>query len=92
MPGYAKITLEASEVFKALGHPARVCILSKLRYESLNVTQMQECLDISQSNISQHLNILKNKGIIFGQRNGSEIFYSLTDDRVKKIIEMYFNN
>lgn len=90
MPYYANNIIEASEVFKALGHPARVCILSKLRFSSLNVSQMQECLDISQSNVSQHLNILRNGKIIVGERRGTEIYYSLADDYVKKIIKMFF--
>ena len=92
MPGYAKEIIEASEIFKALGHPTRVCILSKLTFSSLNVTQMQECLEISQSNVSQHLNILKSKKIIVGKRRGTEIYYSLVDDRVRQIIKIYFED
>ncbi|MEA3423428.1 MAG: metalloregulator ArsR/SmtB family transcription factor [Bacillota bacterium] len=90
MSGYGNEVIEASEVFKALGHPTRVCILSKLRFSSLNVSQMQECLEISQSNVSQHLNILRNRKIIVGERRGTEVIYSLTDDRVKLMIEMFF--
>lgn len=58
---------------------------------NLNVSQMQGCLKISQSNISQHLAILKNKGIIEGNRKGSEVIYTLIDEHVKKVMKIYFN-
>lgn len=88
MPNYTKQTIDTSELFKALAHPARVCIVSKLRYEELNVNQMQECLDISQPNVSQHLSILKKLHIIIGTRYGSEIVYSLANEKVKKLINI----
>ena len=90
MSNYEKKLKYVSDIFKALGHPTRVCIVNKLTTTNLNVTQMQECLKTSQSNISQHLTILKNKGIIEGTRTGSEVIYSLTNDDVKEIIKMYF--
>ncbi len=88
---YRKDLKKCSEIFKALGHPTRVCIVYKLISGPLNVTQMQECLDIAQSNISQHLTILKNRGIIEGNRKGSEVIYSLVDDYVREIVSTYFN-
>lgn len=87
---YKEVINEASEMFKALAHPTRFCIVCKLMLGELNVTQMQECLELTQSNISQHLSILKMKGIIKGERNGNEIVYSLIDDDIKKIIGVYF--
>lgn len=90
MSSYTNDIIEAAEIFKALGHPTRLCILNKLRFTNLNVSQMQDCLSISQSSISQHLNILKSKGIIVGERKGAEIFYSLVDDHVRKLITVYF--
>jgi ArsR family transcriptional regulator len=88
---YNKQLANAADIFKALGHPTRVCIVNKLTKNNLNVTQMVDCLNTSQSNISQHLTILKNKGIIEGIRNGSEVIYSLIDDNVKNIIRIYFD-
>jgi DNA-binding transcriptional ArsR family regulator len=88
---YKTVIDEASEIFKALAHPTRFCIVSRLMTGSLNVSQMQACIDIAQPNVSQHLTILKSKGIIEGRRNGSEIVYSLVDEHVKKIVEVYFN-
>ena len=92
MSNYTEKTQNASEILKALGHPARICIVSKLRIGSLNVNQMQDCLDISQSNVSQHLNILKKLHIIEGERNGSEIVYSLVDGKVRELIALFFDD
>lgn len=55
----------------------------------LNVSQMQACLDVTQSNVSQHLAILKAKGIIEGKRNGNKTVYSLIDNDVKNIVEVF---
>ena len=92
MPNYTEKVYKTSEVLKALAHPARVCITSKLRHENLNMNQMQECLEISQSNVSQHLNVLKKLNLIEGKRNGTEIVYSLVDDTVREMLDLFFED
>nr|WP_204400117.1 metalloregulator ArsR/SmtB family transcription factor [Alkaliphilus hydrothermalis] len=78
-------------MLKALGHPIRLCIVRGLLQKSgCNVSHMQECLDIPQSTISQHLTKLKSAGIIVGDRKGLEIHYSVTNERVQKIVEVLF--
>ena len=89
MANYQKNLVESSEIFKALSHPARLCVVNKLTISNLTVGQMQECLGMSQSNVSQHLSILKNKGIISSERIGSEVFYSLTDERMRELVEIF---
>lgn len=89
MTNYDKKMADSSEIFKALGHPARLCIVNKLTTSSLNVSQMQECLGTSQSSVSQHLTILKNKRIIEGRRIGSEVIYSLVDERMKSLVKIF---
>lgn len=89
---YDQNLIDSSELFKALSHPARLCVVNKLTVSSLTVGQMQDCLGMSQSNVSQHLSILKNKGIIKGERIGSEVFYSLTDDRMKELVKIFINS
>lgn len=90
MANYDQSLIQAAEVFKAISHPARLCVANKLATQSsLTVTQMQECLGVSQSNLSQHLSILKNKGIIRGERSGSEVFYSLADERIKQLVKIF---
>lgn len=79
-----------AEKLKALSHPHRLCIVKGLIAENCNVTRIQECLDIPQSTVSQHLNKLKAAGIIDGKRKGLEICYSVVDDKVKELVEILF--
>ncbi len=78
-----------AEILKALGHPVRLCIVNGLLTKPCNVTGIQECLELPQSTISQHLAILKARGIIKGTRNGLEIVYSVVDEDVKRLIKAF---
>lgn len=49
---------------------------------------MQECLNIPQSTVSQHLSKLKNAGIIKGYKRGTEITYELVDDKIKQLLNV----
>lgn len=82
---------EYSELLKALAHPVRLCIAKGLLDAgSSNVSNMQNCLDMPQSTISQHVSKLKSAGIIKGERNGLEIIYRVSNDKVKDIIKALF--
>ncbi len=82
---------EYSELLKALAHPVRLCIVKGLLDAgSSNVSNMQNCLDMPQSTISQHVSKLKSAGIIKGERNGLEIIYCVSNDKVKDIIKALF--
>ena len=79
-----------AEILKAIAHPVRLCIIKGLMNKECNVSHMQECLEIPQSTVSQHLRILRTKGIIKGERSGLEITYSVVNEDVKKIINALF--
>ncbi|MDN5301506.1 MAG: hypothetical protein PWQ60_1020 [Thermoanaerobacteraceae bacterium] len=81
---------KTAEILKAIGHPARLCIICKLMCKDCNVSTMQNCLDLPQSTVSQHLAILKSRGIIEGKRKGVEVIYSIANEDVKKIINALF--
>lgn len=89
MQDYTKLS-DKAEILKVLGHPLRLCIVAGLLGKECNVSTMQECVQLPQPVISQHLAILKSKGIIKGERRGKEIVYSVSDQRVKGIIEHLF--
>jgi len=79
---------EYAEIFKALSHVIRLKIVcGLLEKENCSVNTMTERLDVAQPTVSQHLNILKNAGIIAGYRNGNQICYRLENDVTKRIIE-----
>jgi len=77
-----------ADVLKALGHPVRLKIVAGLCTKECNVKNIWECLGLPQATVSQHLALLKNKGIIEGKRDGAEVFYSVIHPLAKKIVEI----
>jgi ArsR family transcriptional regulator len=80
-----------AEILKAIAHPVRLCIVKGLMDKKCNVSHMQECLELPQSTVSQHLSILRAKGIIKGERNGLEITYSVVNEDIRKIINALYD-
>jgi DNA-binding transcriptional ArsR family regulator len=80
-----QFTAEA-EVLKVLGHPIRLKIVAGLCTQECNVKHIWECLKLPQATVSQHLALLKHKGIIEGKREGVEMHYSVIHPLAKKII------
>ena len=82
---------EKAEILKALAHPTRLCIIKGLldRGKS-NVTYMQQCMDLPQSTISQHIARLKSSGIIHGTRKGLEIQYVVVNQMAVNIVNAIF--
>ena len=78
-----------SEVLKALGHPVRLKLVVGL-VENLdcNVNKMVEHLGLPQSTVSQHLGILRNKGIIHPKKRGVETCYEVVDKIVLDLIRI----
>ena len=71
---------QATEVFKAAGHPARLRILSMLRPGGLCVCQVTAVLDLAVSTVSAHLAELKRAGLVVEHKDGRWVSYSLADD------------
>ncbi len=78
-----------SELLKALGHPVRLKMVCGLiqNYEC-NVNKMVEELNLPQSTVSQHLALLRNKGIIVPRKEGVKTCYKVADKRVLDIISI----
>lgn len=74
--------------FKGLGDPTRLRIVEALVKRERNVSQLIKLIGIPQSNISNHLACLKWCGYITSRKEGTSIYYQITDERVKKIIEL----
>jgi len=88
--GFAKEKsfIEESEILKVLGHPVRLKIVAGLCTKECNVKKIWECLELPQATVSQHLALLKNKGIISGKRDGAEVYYSVVHPFAKKVVEI----
>lgn len=85
----SQFSVEA-EVLKVLGHPIRLKIVAGLCTQECNVKHIWECLGLPQATVSQHLALLKNKGIIDGKRDGVEVHYSVVNDLAKRIINSLY--
>jgi ArsR family transcriptional regulator len=77
-----------AEIFKVIGHPIRLKIVAGLCTKECNVKHIWECLGLPQATVSQHLALLKNKGIIDGRREGVEVHYTVIHPLVKKLIKI----
>lgn len=84
-----------AEFFKALAHPVRICILEALRDSEKSVSELQNLLGLDQSAVSQQLSILRTKGLIYGRKNGTSVFYSVSDPMLFNLLDVaraIFNN
>ena len=80
-----------AEILKVLGHPIRLKIIAGLTSQRCNVKKIWECLGLPQATVSQHLALLKNKGIIEGHRDGVEVYYEVVSDQARQIINCLFD-
>lgn len=81
------------DIFSALSSKTRFSIVVKLlNSEECNVNKIVEELKVPQSTISQHLNVLKNAGIIAGFRNGTRIYYKVVSKQAINIINAIETN
>lgn len=79
-----------AEILKVLGHPIRLKIVAGLMSQSCNVKKIWECLGLPQATVSQHLALLKNKGIIDGRRDGVEVYYQVVSRQAQDIVTALF--
>ena len=74
--------------FRALGEPLRLRILQVLEEGEAPVGEIAERLEANQSNVSRHLQNLHDAGLVARRREGSNIFYSMSDPTVLKICRL----
>ena len=80
----------ASDFLKALSHEGRLMILCSLAHGEKSVTELEQMLSTRQAAVSQQLARLRQEKLITARREGKQIFYSLTDDRARRIIEQVY--
>ncbi|HEB96019.1 MAG TPA: ArsR family transcriptional regulator [Sedimenticola thiotaurini] len=78
----------ASRSLKAMSHPLRLKILCTLGDQEVSVQDIVEQVGTSQSNISQHLAILRDKGILASRKDANRVFYRVSDSRTLQLIGM----
>lgn len=77
----------ASDFLKAISHEGRLMILCSLANGEKSVTEIERLLSSRQAAVSQQLARLRAEGLVTARRDGKQIYYSLTDDRARQIIE-----
>lgn len=81
------LQLHAS-VCKGLADPKRLLIIDALRDGELSVSEICELLDLPQANVSQHLSILRDKGLVRTRRDGQYIYYSLSSAKIIEAMDL----
>jgi len=76
------------KIFKALAHPIRLKIITKLVQGELCVCKLNEDVDFSQSNLSQHLRILKEANILNARKDGMWIYYSIKNNKILEFLNI----
>ena len=82
---------DASNLMKALAHEGRLMILCHLSSGEKSVTELENLLESRQAAVSQQLARLRLEGLVSARREGKAIYYSLTDDRPKRILEVIYD-
>ena len=77
-----------AEMCKVFSNPTRLEILNLLSDKEMSVTELIKKTKLSQANISQHLSIMKSKGIVISDRKGKNIYYRLTNPKIIKAFDI----
>jgi len=80
-------TLHAS-ICQTLSHPKRLEVIDRLRVDEMSVTDLAEALEISQPNLSQHLTLMRQKGIVITRREGLNVYYRLASPKIVKACDL----
>ena len=81
----------ASNFLKAISHEGRLMILCHLASGEKSVTELEDLLSARQAAVSQQLTRLRLEGLVTPRREGKAIYYSLTDERSRQIIEVVYD-
>lgn len=83
-----EVLFELADLFKVFGDSTRLRIMYTISESEMSVLSIAESLGMEQSTISHQLRVLRQNKLVRVRRDGKQIYYSLDDDHVKKIIEM----
>lgn len=83
---------EVAELLKVIAHPIRLCIINGLlEVGECNVSFIQNCLNAPQSTISQHLQKLRSAGVVESKRDGTEMYYSVSNKKIANLVKDLIN-
>jgi len=86
--GKGEYIREASAAMQAMAHPLRLKILCLVGNQELSVLEIVDAVGTSQSNISQHLAVLRDTGVLKARKQANKVFYRIQDPRVLEMISL----
>lgn len=75
-----------AEVFQALAHPTRIHVVEALAVGTRSVSDLAHEVGVEQANLSQHLAVLRSKGIVVSRKEGNQVHYSLRDPLLAEVL------
>ena len=79
---------EASAAMQAMAHPLRLKILCLVGSQELSVLEIVDAVGTSQSNVSQHLAVLRDQRLLAARKEANRVFYRIGDPRVLEMISL----
>lgn len=79
---------QASRSLKAMSHPLRLKVLCTLGEQEMSVQEIVARVGTSQSNISQHLGIMREKGILRTRKSANRVYYRVGDPRTLRLLSL----
>ena len=77
-----------ASICQTLANPKRLEVIDRLRDGEKSVTEMAEAMKISQANLSQHLSVMRQKGIVATRREGLNVYYRLSNPKIIKACDL----
>jgi DNA-binding transcriptional ArsR family regulator len=77
-----------AQLCSSLADPNRILLLYTLNHAPCNVSELARELDLPQSTVSRHLRVLREGGLVSGQRDGHSVIYKLADERVIEALDI----
>ena len=81
---------EAAHLLKAMANEYRLIILCQLAEGELSVGELNECIDLSQSSLSQHLGVLRQYGLVDTRREAQTVYYRLADGPALQVMQSLY--
>ena len=78
---------KAADVIKVIGHPDRLKILEVLEDGEKAVGEIQDCLDLPQATVSQHLARMRGWNIVTARRDGVHVYYHIIEPKVRHVLD-----
>lgn len=79
---------KAARCMKALAHPLRLKVIAALKDQEMSVQELVEAVGTTQSNVSQHLTIMRDKQILSSRRVANQVFYRVGDCKVLDLVAL----